>query len=102
VWFSEKLICLDGFEDCPVCGITEDNGASQAGIGATEQYVLPWVGIQSDNAVHFLLAFAVRNTFVLLIAYLHWPYEVIRNKAEKTNEEDIHADGGFFVSVDDD
>jgi hypothetical protein len=69
---------------------------------AIEQYVLPWVGIQSDNAVHFLLPFAVRNTFVLLMAYLHWPYEVIRNKADKTNEEDIHADGGFFVSVDDD
>lgn len=56
------------------------------------------------SSIHFVMTYAVENVFVLLMAYFHWPYEVLQ---DQNYEDGVHANGvlsmgEFFVNVDSD
>jgi hypothetical protein len=41
-----------------------------------------------DSSLHFVIAFSMHNVFVLLMAYCHWPYEVLHDQNYVDNTGD--------------
>lgn len=42
-----------------------------------------------NSAIHFVMIFSIQNSFVLMMMYFHWPYEVINDQtyADETEKE---------------
>jgi hypothetical protein len=49
-----------------------------------------------NSSLHFVIAFSIHNVFVLLMAYCHWPYEVLHDQ----NYLDNTGDGSGVQGID--
>ena len=55
-----------------------------------------------NSAIHFVMIFAIQNSFVLMMMYFHWPYEVINDQtyADETEKEKAAIEPAEFFNND--
>jgi hypothetical protein len=46
----------------------------------TVQIIFHWMRLFGRSSLHFAISFAAQNVFVLLMAYCHWPYEMLQDQ----------------------
>ena len=53
-----------------------------------------------NSAIHFVMIFAIQNSFVLMMMYFHWPYEVINDQtyADETEKEKAAIEPSEFFA----
>jgi hypothetical protein len=52
------------------------------------------------SSLHFAISFAVQNIFVLLMAYCHWPYEMLQDQTYMDNgDTSEHAPVEFLAGI---
>jgi hypothetical protein len=53
------------------------------------QIVFKALNVFSLSSLHFAIVFAVQNVFVLLMAYFHWPYEMLHDQSYADKPVDV-------------
>lgn len=59
--------------------------------------------LKEGNSLSFTIEYAIVSMFSILMAYFHWPYEVIKDQVyDEQNENQLHSipDSTFFVNED--
>lgn len=54
-----------------------------------------------NSSIHFVVNMSVENAFVLLMAYFHWPYEVLDDQTyrnDANNRNNVISSNEFFVN----
>ncbi|OHS97753.1 hypothetical protein TRFO_35964 [Tritrichomonas foetus] len=62
--------------------------------------LFPAFKLFQNSAIHFVMSFAVENSFILMMMYFHWPYEVIKdqNYADDAERENAAIEPGDFFN----
>jgi hypothetical protein len=65
------------------------------------QLIFHWLQLFGRSSLHFAISFAVQNVFVLLMAYCHWPYEILQDQTYLDNgDTSEHAPVEFLTGLD--
>jgi hypothetical protein len=65
------------------------------------QIVFKRLDLFSQSSLHFAISFAVQNVFVLLMAYYHWPYEMLHDQTyvDTTGDGSVRAPAEFLANL---
>jgi hypothetical protein len=68
------------------------------------QIVFKALNLFSLSSLHFAIVFAVQNVFVLLMAYFHWPYEMLHDQSYVDRPGDVseHTPAEFLANMESD
>ena len=71
---------------------------------ALSDFFLGFLGFFENSALKFVEQYAIANVFVMLMAYFHWPYEVLHDQNYLGGDEAAQATmpADFFVNNDSD